>query len=103
MLIYPNILHNILKGLSVPITVYIDTKHYELEQCNDSLTLDIKSCNGSGHLALALPIQGKPALGLPGYCAGQARAPPGAWVALPLRKANLSTTWHLGQPKCYVA
>jgi hypothetical protein len=42
------ILHNILKWLSISITVYIDTKHYELKQCNDNSTLDTKSCKGGG-------------------------------------------------------
>jgi len=89
MLIYPNILHNILKGFGAPITVYINTKHCELEQCNGSLALDTKSCKDNGHLALALPIQGKLALGLPGHCAGQTRASPGAW-------GSPSATWPKG-------
>jgi len=89
MLIYPNILHNILKGLGAPITVYIDTKHCELEQCNGSLALDTKSCKDNGHLALALPIQGKLVLRLPRHCAGQTRASPGAW-------GSLSATWAKG-------
>jgi len=33
---------------SISITVYIDTKHYELKQCNDNSTLDTKSCKGGG-------------------------------------------------------
>jgi hypothetical protein len=41
-----SILQNILKGLSAPVTVYIDTKHCGLEQCNGSPALDIKSCKG---------------------------------------------------------
>jgi len=42
------ILHNILKWLSIPIIVYINTKHYGLKQCNNNSALDTKSCEGSG-------------------------------------------------------
>ena len=38
---------NILKGLSALLTVYLDTKHCRLEQCNGP-TLAIKSCKGNG-------------------------------------------------------
>jgi hypothetical protein len=31
-------INNILKGLSFPVAIYIDTKHYELEQYNGSTT-----------------------------------------------------------------
>jgi len=40
-------LRNIIKGFSASITVYIDTKHCELKQCNGSPTLDTKSCKGN--------------------------------------------------------
>ena len=43
-----SLLRNILKGLSASVTVYIDTKHCGLKQCNGSPALDTKSCNGSG-------------------------------------------------------
>jgi hypothetical protein len=41
-----SILQNILKELSAPVTIYIDTKHCGLEQYNGSLAFDIKSCKG---------------------------------------------------------
>jgi hypothetical protein len=40
-------LYNILKGISISIIVYLDLKHYELEQCNGSSALTTKSCKGS--------------------------------------------------------
>jgi hypothetical protein len=43
-----NPMYNILKRLSASLTIYLDLKHCELEQCNGSLALAIKSCKGSG-------------------------------------------------------
>jgi hypothetical protein len=40
--------HNILKGLSAPVTVYLDTKHCGLKQCNSRPALATQSCKGSG-------------------------------------------------------
>jgi hypothetical protein len=37
----------ILKGLDTPLTVYLDSKHCGLKQCNDNPTLAIKSCKGN--------------------------------------------------------
>jgi hypothetical protein len=39
-------LHNILKGLSAPLTIYLDSEHCGLEYFNGSLALAIKSCKG---------------------------------------------------------
>jgi len=33
------LLYNLLKGIDVSVTVYLDTKHCEFEQCNDRTTL----------------------------------------------------------------
>jgi hypothetical protein len=43
-----NPMYNILKRLSASLTIYLDLKHCELEQCNGSPALAIKSCKGSG-------------------------------------------------------
>jgi hypothetical protein len=37
-------LYNILKELSVLVTVYLDTKHYELKQCNNKGVLATENC-----------------------------------------------------------
>ena len=37
-------LYNILKELSVLVTVYLDTKHCELKQCNDKAVLASENC-----------------------------------------------------------
>jgi len=42
------ILCNILKNFNAPVTIYLDSEHRELKQCNDRPTLDTKSCNDSG-------------------------------------------------------
>ena len=42
------LLYNILKGLTIPLTVYLELKHCGLKQCNGNLTLATKSCKGSG-------------------------------------------------------
>ena len=44
--LYTELLYNILKGISASITIYINTKHYGLEQCNDRVAVAIatKSC-----------------------------------------------------------
>jgi hypothetical protein len=114
------LINNTVKGCNAPITVYLDLKHYELEQCNDNTTFITKSCkdnregvglsfHGSafdiekisiqilvglqaiGSRHLALPKQGQLALRLSGLCAGQTREPPGTWAA-PLPGADPHTT-----------
>jgi hypothetical protein len=42
------VLRNILKEFSAPVTVYLNSEHCELEQCNGKPALDTKSCNDSG-------------------------------------------------------
>jgi hypothetical protein len=38
------ILFNILKGLSAPLTVYLDINYYGLKQCNDGNALAKETC-----------------------------------------------------------
>jgi hypothetical protein len=43
-----NPMYNILKRLSASLTIYLDLKHCELEQCNGSPALATKSYKGNG-------------------------------------------------------
>jgi len=56
-----NKLYNILKGINAPITVYIDTKHYGLEQCNGRAALATESwkdCSGRVGLSFHWDVYG---------------------------------------------
>jgi hypothetical protein len=41
------LINNIVKGYSAPITIYLGSKHCELEQCNGSSAFATNSCKGN--------------------------------------------------------